>query len=362
MARGPVPAVPARVSALKTPPFPSAYADPLRPNAKLQKALDDAVAAGPGTSWRTPVAIVSLEPDGARPMAHHKGNEVHFSASLLKVASMYSAFELRRTLRDIAAELGGSTTKADLLKDAALYLDPAILTRVSSIPALKGVLKPHAVPQYASTFDVVPVSHPGQGFTVNFSTAFEGHLEKMIAVSDNASAAQCVHGSGYGYLNGALVSGGFFDAATNTGIWLAGDYTAKYPYFRIDSVNDGKVAQATTAIHLARMYTLMYDGTLVGGISSGEMRDLLAKAVAVPEVFIDRASPPLNFTVTHTKVGLAQLKPVNGGSNVYSEGSILKHTSGREFVAVWQNFLFESSGFDPVGHVVRDTIDKYLKP
>jgi hypothetical protein len=92
------------------------------------------------------------------------------------------------------------------------------------------------------------------------------------------------------------------------------------------------------------------------------MLDLLAKAVAVPEVFIDRATPPLHFAVTHTKVGLAQLKPVNGGNSVYSEGSILKHSSGREFVAVWQNFLFEAAGFDPIGHVVRDTMDTYLKP
>src|SRR5262249_27231661 len=159
---------------------------------------------------------------------------------------------------------------------------------------------------------------------------------KMITVSDNSSAAQCVHGSGYGYLNGALVSAGFFNPAINNGVWLAGDYTSSYPYFRIQSVNDGLVAQATTVLHLARLYTLMYDGTLVGGISIGEMLDLLAKAVAVPEVFINRASG-LNFTVTHTKVGLGPLKPANGGINVYSEGSILKHNSDREFVAVWQN-------------------------
>lgn len=53
---------------------------------------------------------------------------------------------------------------------------------------------------------VTPIVSPGPGFTVNFSSAFQGHLEKMIAISDNGSAAQCVHGSGYGYLDGALAS------------------------------------------------------------------------------------------------------------------------------------------------------------
>lgn len=363
MGKKPVPAVPDRVSTLTTSPFPGVYASPLVPNKKLQDALDAAIAAGPGTGWRTPVAVVSLNPDGTRPVAQFKGNEVHFSASLLKVAAMYSAFELRNTLRDIAVELGSTVSKAEVLKIAAAYLNPKIMAKVATIPALKGVAKNHAVPQYTNAFDVIPVTIPalGTSFTVEFTSKFSQHLEKMISISDNSSAAQCVHGSGYGYLIGALASGGFFDPATNVGIWLAGDYTGTYPYFRINSVNDGPVAQATTVIHMARMYVLINDGLLVGGISSGEMMDLLAKAAAVPEIFIDRASG-LNFTVTHTKVGLGPLKPVNGGINVCSEGSILVRTGGRKFVAVWQNFVVGTDGFDPIGHVVRDTIDKFLQP
>lgn len=87
------------------------------------------------------------------------------------------------------------------------------------------------------------------------------------------------------------------------------------------------------------------------------MLALLARAVAVPEVFIDRASPPLHFTVTHTKVGLGPLK---AGPDVSSEGSILVHDSGKKFVVVWQNLL--NGDFDSIGHVVRDTIDRFLRP
>jgi hypothetical protein len=339
--------------------FPTLYPNPLVEDGELQRALDRAIEAGPGRAWRTPVAIVSLGPDGARPMAQFRGDEVHFSASLLKVAAMYAAFELRNTLRGIAAELGTRVTAPELLKAAATYLDPQITIMAGNIPALRGVAGPHALPQYASAFEVGPPAGPEAGPGVDFAPRFASHLDRMIAVSDNGSAAQCVHGVGYGYLNGALVSAGLFDPTSNVGLWLAGDYAGSYPYYRIRSVNDGLVAQAATVTHLAQLYTLLHDGLLVDERSSQEMLALLARAVAVPEVFIDRASG-LDFRVTHTKVGLGPLKPENGGTSVYSEGSILRHASGRQFVAVWQNFVFGDEGFDPIGWVVRDTIRGYL--
>lgn len=350
---------------LKTPPFPKVYPNPLTPDVALQAALDKAISAGPGKGWRVPVAIVSLNPDGSRPLAHFKGNELHFSASLLKVGAMYAAFELRSVLQSIAAELGAEVSTAELLKAAAAYLNPKILAKVATIPALKGVQQAQALPQYAASFEMTPrvagpASPASSVSSVRFTSALVGHLEKMIAISDNHSAAQCVYASGYGYLNGALTDAGFFDPKTEKGIWLAGDYIRSYPYFRIKSANDGLVAQAATSIQLARLYTLIYDGHLVNAGSSAEMLALLAKSVAVPEVFIDRAAN-LNFKVTHTKVGLGPLKAENGGHSVYSECSIIEHVSGRKFIAVWQNFVFKDQGFDPIAYVVRDTLDAFLK-
>lgn len=342
-----------------TPAFPDVYANPLVASDRLQGALNAAIAAGPGSGWRTPVAIVALDPGGGRPVAQFKGSEMHFSASLLKVTAMYALFELRKTLRSIAAELGASAGASGFLRDAAAYLNPKIMARAAALPALRGIAEVHATPQYASAFEVVPLAGPTAGVTVELTGSIKEHLGKMIAVSDNASAAQCVHGSGYGYLNGALAAAGFFDPASAVGAWLAGDYTAVYPRYRVNAVNDGLVAQATTVLHLARIYTLLHDRALVSPASSQEMLDLLAQAVAVPEVFLDQASD-LDFTVTHTKVGLGPLKPENGGNDVYSEGSILEHASGRKFVAAWQNYLFGDDGFDPIGHVVRDTIRGYL--
>lgn len=85
----------------------------------------------------------------------------------------------------------------------------------------------------------------GTGFSVEFSKTFLKHLDLMISIGENGSAGQVVHGSGYGYLNGALAEAGFFKLGSGNGVWLAGDYTGTYPKFRINSVNDGPVAQAT---------------------------------------------------------------------------------------------------------------------
>lgn len=344
----------------KTRPFPEPYSTAIAADVELQAMLDAAIAAGPGKNWRVPLSIVALEPDGRRPAAHFKGNEVHFSASLLKVAAMYSAFELRNTLQAIAQELGKSVRKSDFLNVSAAYLDPRILAKVETIPTLKGIRQTHALPRYSDAFEVVAATADQQaGLTVRFTAELLKHLEKMIAISDNRSAAQCVYASGYGYLNVVLAAAGFFDAKTKKGLWLAGDYVRSYPYFRIQSENDGLVAQGATTQQLARLYTLLYDRKLVSAAASAEMLELLAKAVAVPEVFIDRAAN-INFKVTHTKVGLGPLKKENGGDSVYSEASILEHTSGRKFVVVWQNLVCGSEYFDPLGRVVCKTLDAYV--
>lgn len=344
----------------KTRPFPEPYANSLIADDGLQAALDAAIATGPGKSWRVPISIVSLEADGRRPAAHFKGGEVHFSASLLKVAAMYSAFELRNTLQAIAQELGKRARPSNLLNLGAAYLDPLIMARVDAISALKGIQKTHALPRYGDAFEAVAATSAQQeALSVRFTAEFNKHLEKMIAVSDNRSAAQCVYASGYGYLNAGLAAAGFFDEKTKKGIWLAGDYVRSYPYFRIPSENDGPVAQGATTQQLARLYTLIHDGKLVSAAASSEMLELLAKAVAVPEVFIDRAAN-INFKVTHTKVGLGPLKKESGGDSVYSEGSILEHKSGRKFVVVWQNLVCGSEYFEPLGRVVCKTLDGFV--
>lgn len=363
----------------KTPPFPDRYADPCTTDPKLDEALAKAIDAGPGKSWRVAFAIVALDPDGKRPMAQFRGNEEHYAASMIKVAALYAAFELRKVVKAVARELGAAATPQDLLPQIARYMDPLIMARASTLSAFKPVPGEHgelaranACPQYASVFDVQSAS-PEPGFTVSFSKAFENHMDQMIKISSNNDAAETIHGSGYGYLNGALASAGLLDASSSTGIWLAGDYAEtsyanKYPYFRIDSVNDKRVAQATSVLQFARMYTLMADGKLVDAASSQEMLEYLHRAVTYQhEVWIDRTvengTPqggldPSEFTVTHNKLGVGPLKT---NESVYSEASILQHNAtGRRFVVVWANLVLDATVWAPVAQVVRRTILGYL--
>ncbi len=334
--------------------FPTPSVDVVALDSSLQQALDGALASHAG--FRGPCTLVALEADGSRPMAHVAGDEMHFSASLLKVAAMFAAYELRRAVREVAADLGSRTTKARFFSDVAATLDSRIVAAAAKIPAIARVTKANAVPSYRTVF---VVTESDGALEVSFAPAFEEHLSRMIAQSDNASAGTCVRGVGYGYLAGALVAAGFFDPRANKGIWLAGDYVQQAPYFRIPSVNDGPVAQATTTNAMARLFVDLHDSTVADSESCDAMLALLASAVAVPEVFIGRASA-LDFSVTHTKVGVGPLKAKNGGANVCAEGSIVRHDgTGRTFVVVWQNFVFGADGFDPVGHLVRDTLRAY---
>lgn len=345
-------------TALRAEPFPSVYATPYAPDPSLQSALDRAMAANAGNTALA-VAVVALNPDGSRPVAHVRGDEVHYSASLIKIAAMYSAFELRRAMRDLAEELGDRTSPASFFKQAAAHFDPKIMAKVATIPALARVSKGHAVPRYTTTFDLVKQGSV-PGYLVNFSSKFANHLNLMISISDNDSAGACVHGSGYGYLNGTLASAGFFDPGANRGIWLAGDYKDlhspdKYPAIRIGCVNDGTTAQGATALQLVRMLTLLNDRTLVGALSSQEMLDLLATTLGTGEIFSTRADG-LNFTAVCGKIGLG---PLQTGKQVLSEASILEHTSGRRFAVGWQNLL-QGDGLGPISFTLRDTFAGYL--
>ena len=349
---------------LRTSPFPVEYAD-FSSDPTLQAALNAVIAVEPSQFKSITTAVVALNPDGTRPLAHYRGSEVHYAASLIKIAAMYAAFELRATLRSIADELGGSVRPSDVLKQASDYLDPQIMAKVATLSPLAGVSPGFALPRYASTFDVVPKSGV-PGFTVNFSSNFQTVLQEMIGPSSNPDAAKCIHRVGYGYLNGALTSGGFFDPGTKNGIWLAGDYMdpgkGKYPPFRIPCVNDVDTAQGATALQLARMMTLLWDKRLVGPGASSEMLALLT--LPPPGERYSELGTSQNFKVMHVKVGFGALDPTKGGGQVLSEASIVKHlASGRMFATGWLNLPnWGADRSEPISFRLAKTFDNYLKP
>jgi hypothetical protein len=354
---------------LRTSPFPAPYVtfssstDP-----KLQAALDFAISSEPAQWQPMTTSIVALNPDGTRPQAQFKGSEVHYGASLIKIAAMYTAFELRATVRSIADELGASVKQGDVLKQASAYLDPLIMAKAATISPLAKVLPGNALPRYFSTFDVVPKSGV-PGFTVNFSANYQGSLAQMIGPSNNNHAAQCIHGVGYGYINGTLASAGFFDTGAMSGIWLAGDYQepagskGKYPYFRIPAVNDTDTAQGGSSSQLARWMALLADRLLVGRGASAEMLQLMTLPPA-GERYSELGTSP-NFSILNVKIGFGPLKPTNGGQPVLSEASLIKHTaSDRLFAVGWLNLpnWWTPNRSDPITTRLSKTFDKYLTP
>jgi hypothetical protein len=359
-----IPTVPAPRK-LTTPAFPSAYPDFFTQDHKLDKALLDAIDKGPGRAWVTAVAIVALKSDGTRPMAAFRPDEMHFSASFVKIAAMYGAFELLRTMNQLSQEYG-KAPKTAFLNAAAAHFRPLIREAVKKIPPLKGLSEAHMFPGFSINYDATPDPNGVLGLT--FNSEYDNSLLQMISLSDDTESARCVHRLGYGYLNGALTSAGFFDGK-KSGIWLAGDYAPRevsesvvehWPYFRIDSVNDKGVAQALTVSKAVKLITLIADRKLAGPEGSDGMLKLMKAAADVPEVYITR-TPGLSFKVTHNKLGYADRKV---GDWVYSEGSIIEHDHGDKFVVVWQNFYPDdpdnAKAFRVVSWVVDNALLLYL--
>jgi hypothetical protein len=379
----------ARAAGLQTIPFPARSANPFTGPAavqgKLQRALDAAIAAGPGTSWRAPISVVALSNrDGSGPpcvQASFRPDENHYTASLAKVLAMYAAFQLRETLRAIAMELGPKATAATLIPEARKYLDPLIMAQAGPILAQatldprspQPVLLKHKLPSYTG-FEAVAA---GAGFTVNFTTAYKNSLGQMIGASSDPDAEICIHNIGYGYLNGALTSAGFFVPATHNGLWLAADYSffQHWGALTIDTVNDGKASAVCTVAQLAKLFTLLFlfGGLLYTGSAKDQPDPANATATANgrcrTEIFallskagnwMSGATIPLGFTVLGSKLGLGNLKT---GAQVLSETAFIQHTaSGRRFVVAWQNFVEGADGVDPVARVIDRTLTAFLHP
>ena len=309
---------------------------------------------------RTSIAVVAIEDHPDRPPTFiFSGDghvDTHYSASLLKVAAMYAAFQLRHSA-DIEARSASVTTPDQLFAHISAKFDGAIISAVPLIPPAQR--KP---PEYRKIFAAIQLVDGG--FALDFNLDFETQLSNMIVPGDNSAAAQVVMRLGYCWINGALRHAGFF-REPNDGIWLAGTFTGALPPVRISSVNDGLVAQALTCVDLANLYALMVQETLINGPSSREMLDLLRRAQAGPEdAWITRSGigfPGFSLEVTHTKIGLGSLKPENGGFEVRSEGSILRHrTTGRRFITVWQDTNNASLGEVPV--IIDRAVTIFLTP
>ena len=354
-------------------PFPSPFATLLATDPVMVAALGAAVVEAQVTFpsatvfSRLAISVVAVDETTSPPTFKHAGiNEtvLHYSGSLLKVAAMYAAFQLRRSA-DQFARASRAASPTQLFSDMSASFDPVILPAVAAVSsaAIPAALK---VPKYSILFDAAPL--PRGGFTCSFKPAFQSNLFNMIVNGDNTSSTTCVQQLGYGWINGALKEGGFFSTATNKGIWLAGGFTGEtptMPYVRLDSSNDGPVGQATTCFDMAKLYANLFPNPLVDATNFGEMLPLLAGAATGPDVpWLTRSGikpAGIGFTYTHDKIGLGELKATSGGGLVASEGAILNHSgTGKKFISVWQNTTNDTTSLKVVSLVVDRTIKRFL--
>ncbi|WP_306534552.1 hypothetical protein [Geobacter sp.] len=368
----PVPFFPAKpggvaVSSPHTPVplFPPRPDDPLAADPKMAHALRHAIAAfekdrklAPGTF---PVRITVVDvtnASGPLPSAGHFETETDYIASEAKVAVMYAAYALRDMVRRFAATTGANPT--NLSAWLATQMDPSIAKASDNI-ARSLLMDAHRVPSYRNVFEPKPASL-GLRATVAFSPAFERALEGMIVPSNNAHAAACVHGVGYGYLNGALAAGGFFDPSTSQGLWVAGDFQEgkKWPYVRIVSRNDGLVAQAGTTRDMAKLVSLIMTDRLLDPASCAEMRGRLARAAkGIDTPWVARTGVFKPGTITHNKLGLGPLK---SRKIVRSEVSVYQSpvAKGRRYVVAWQNLVeVRPIGFADIAKIIKATITEF---
>lgn len=402
-------------------PFPQKLPDPLNVGSgfsnALQIALDHSIAGdGAGNQGviddsrfsglpdprHIPITIVAL--DGSGQAAGQNEFDMYYSGSLLKVAAMYAAYQLRIAVNDLAAALpidpaNDATATTNLFNTIQATFNDEIANKVALLPAF--IDRELRVPKYDIIFTAT--RPPGGRFTLEFTTGnhsvdpehvpsdtFEPNLVDMIVGSHNASAGFCIRNLGYGWINGLLESAGLFfpmkvppAGRSGLGIWLAGDYgSAKVA--TIESVNDGDVKQVTDTQHMAELFTLLFNKTLVRNVAnppfmSGNvaMLDLLSRAVHHPHArsLLIRASPAPSFTVLHSKIGVGELK---GGACIdipdrnivtdrctYSEAAILE-SGGRKFVVVWQGIVYHKenpSNWDAeilrMVTIIQKTIDNF---
>jgi hypothetical protein len=283
----------------------------------------------------------------------------HYSASLLKMAAMYAAFELRNSVNDRAAQ--ADATPANLFDLLKAEFDPVIDGAVPLISQQRDVTAKMRLPTYSTVFTTIPLTTGG--VAVEFTAAFRGNMNAMMVDSNNNAAAAVVQALGYSWINGALEHGGYFRSAFPPGgIWLAGTFTGSQPYVRINSDNDGPVAQAMTCFDMANLCAHIVQRTLVSDEASTQMAKIWFDAAHGPDAsFIDHERRPelttRSYSVTHTKVGLGPLK---SGATVASEATLLVHVpSDRKFLTVWQNSPGNPQGFNAMSFIVDRTIELF---
>lgn len=290
---------------------------------------------------------------GALEYAGVKETDMFFSGSLLKVALLYTSFELVARVNKLAPLINASSEK-DFFAKVNQDFDAKI---AASLPLITA--GPWRKVKFAEALKATP---DGSGtFNVKLSTAHRAHLESIFANQrQNTGATECMHRLGFSYVNGALKAGGFLSLISKQGIWMASDFISDDPpgadnwrSFHMPVSTSGTSSLAMTTLAMAYLMTAMHRDELVDAAASQDMKSIFAMGGAW---LADTSA--MSFTFKGAKVGHSSSGSANVGS-VMSEAAFLeRRNDSAPFVAVWQN-VPDPLGAEPIYRVINEVVKNW---
>jgi hypothetical protein len=324
------------------------------------------------------ISIILIDTDGNNHYAEINGTKMHYSGSLVKVAALYAAFDLRATARKHAKDNNSLDQNAFFTS-----LTSAIDTRIV-IQRLKDFgkgLKPDLTKIFKGFKDT--------GLNkVEFLDSFQTDLDN---IGENVNAGRIIRALGYSYINLSMMRGNFFSEATLKGVWLAGDYSQEsiLKSVRVPVENDivpGGSGQAITTKEMSRMFQLIH--TKQGLSHVTDVSEKAAGNKGMHDILITEGSfffganttvnisVPPKFSNDCAKVGIGTLGPIGTpGPSVISEGDVMKWSNNAEvtnfntkykrkltgdFALCWQNMYQPNAHFDALVRILNTSIQNFL--
>ncbi|MBX2924031.1 MAG: serine hydrolase [Chitinophagaceae bacterium] len=246
-----------------------------------------------------------LDVTGSAPVyLGHNDTKHTFIASTAKIAVLFAAFWLRKTVRENAKGVNATDKNA--------LFDGLKISWVGAAQKYPGKFSGHAWPpdlhtifnatkkgngeweiDFTSDFDYsepargesllnVADQH-GKSLNVINGLGFRDRLELMIGWSDNNAAGSCINALGFQFVNGCMSAAGFFDENSTTigGLWLSGNYAGTSFENDFKNNNPQKITtQGGNAEVLARFMALLIKRKLADAETSQEMLMVMDRIVA----------------------------------------------------------------------------------
>ena len=328
------------------------------------------------------ISIRMIESDGNQQYAGINDTKMYYSGSLVKVAALYAAFELRAAARKHAGDISFSS-ETTFFSSLNANIDTSTATQ-RLIAFGKGL---H--PEWTKIFKGFKASGPDK---VEFLPSFQTDLKN---IGENPNAGKVIRALGYSWINVSLKKGNLFDEPSLNGVWLAGDYSGEgatisggWKSVRVPVVNDTVVGGSGQAITTKKMSEIFYQLHTGRGyphiIETAERTAANGGAHAILQTEGSFFFDPSFITITESpvfsrdcaKVGIGTLGPIGvGGPSVISEGDVMswddtaaittfntkyqRKLTG-DFALCWQNMYKPDSHFDELIKLINKTIKDFL--